>query len=563
MATRTLTVNLIGRADKLNRSFKNASRGADTMAGKMMKATRMAGLGFGALAGTAVGAAMALKPMIDKAASMEEALSKNRLLLGESSKAVEAFADTSLESFGVTNLAALQATGVFASLGDAMGMSEEASASMATTLTGLAGDLSSLHDVSVETALTALRAGLIGEAEPLRKLGILLDAATIKSKALTMGLVKNTKEALTPAIKSQAAYALILEKGAAAMGDFARTADSATNVSKILAGQWEQIQIQIGTALLPAFTAIVTHLVEEVMPSLEEFFEDPSWAAMGKLSAEALTSEFVKTSAGIFLDIAPWLINPVSAALSLGLGKLRELAVGSGDDVATAFTRGFAAAIEQFGRDNPDWYRGDWDPQASGTADGTAYGAAAALAAAGAMAPGPGFPPFGDDDGPSGFPMDPGERFPAPTIPTPLPPAGPQVPGPTIPAPTIPALPLPPAGPQVPGPTIPAPGAPVIPPAGPMVPAPTIPGPPSGFPMDPGERFPAPTAAGSELEKFLSVVGTTDWDNFLKAVASGGPPSTQITIQSTAVTGQEVVDAIGAHVDMNGPLPPHWQQSAN
>ena len=139
---------------------------------------------------------MALKPMIDKAASMEEALSKNRLLLGESSKAVEAFADTSLESFGVTNLAALQATGVFASLGDAMGMSEEASASMATTLTGLAGDLSSLHDVSVETALTALRAGLIGEAEPLRKLGILLDAATIKSKALTMGLVKNTKEAL-------------------------------------------------------------------------------------------------------------------------------------------------------------------------------------------------------------------------------------------------------------------------------------------------------------------------------------------------------------------------------
>ena len=50
-----------------------------------------------------------------------------------------------------------------------------------------------------------------------------------------MGLVKTTTDALTPAIKSQAAYALILEKGEIAMGDFVRTSDSATNQSKLLA----------------------------------------------------------------------------------------------------------------------------------------------------------------------------------------------------------------------------------------------------------------------------------------------------------------------------------------
>ena len=105
MATRTLTVNLIGRTDKLQRSFKNASKGADTMSGKMMRATRMAGIGFGALAGIAVGAAAALKPMIDKAASMEESLSKNQVVFGESSKAVEAFASRSLHAFGVSERA--------------------------------------------------------------------------------------------------------------------------------------------------------------------------------------------------------------------------------------------------------------------------------------------------------------------------------------------------------------------------------------------------------------------------------------------------------------------------
>jgi len=252
MATRTLTVNLVGRTDKLNRSFKNASRGADTMAGKMMKATRMASIGFTALGGVAVGAAMTLKPMIDKAASLEESLSKNRLMFGESSKAVEAFAETSLHSFGVTERAALEATGVFGNLGKAMNMSEAESASMATTLTGLAGDMSSLHDVRVEDALTALRAGLIGEAEPLRKFGILLDAASIKAKALELGLLKTTKEAVTPAIKSQAAYALILEKGEVAMGDFERTSDSATNKTKILAGEIDRVSTSVGEALLPA-----------------------------------------------------------------------------------------------------------------------------------------------------------------------------------------------------------------------------------------------------------------------------------------------------------------------
>ena len=38
---------------------------------------------------------------------------------------------------------------------------------------------------------------------------------------------------------------------------------------------------------------------------------------------------------------------------------------------------------------------------------------------------------------------------------------------------------------------------------------------------------------------------------------------TTIIINAPAVSGQEVVEAIGAHVDMNGPLPPHWQQGAN
>ena len=530
--TRTLTTNFVGRTKNLERSFKRVAKGSELMSDKMMRATRMAGIGFAALGGVAIGAAAALKPMIDKAAAMEEALSKNQLLLGESSKAVEAFADTSLESFGVTNLAALQATGVFASLGDAMGMSQEASASMATTLTGLAGDLSSLHDVSVETALTALRAGLIGEAEPLRKLGILLDAATIKTKALEMGLIKNTKDALTPAIKSQAAYALILEKGTTAMGDFARTSDSATNVSKQLAGQWEQIQIQIGTALLPAFTALVTHLVEEVMPAIEEFFEDPGWAALGELAGEAVTSGFAK-------GLAELAVSYTLAMASLGLlpaaNWLLNRWTKSGNDQGDALTLGFAATIEQFGRDNPDWYRGDWDPDASGTADGLGYAAAFAAAVEAddemrrIMQEGLDSL-FGALDG--GGAPDGGDLVPSP--------ASPDFPG---------------GGGDGGGGMGGGGGGPTLDPG-------QRGGGGGGMTMDPGQRAQAATASLTEEEALglLSgrFVGRFGGVTVVPDTPVGGGVVNNFNI--TGVSPDEVLQSIGQYVDMNGPLPDWWTQ---
>ncbi len=306
MATRTLTVNLIGRADKLNRSFKNASRGADTMAGKMMKATRMAGIGFTALGGVAVGAAMALKPMIDKASDVQESLSKNNVVFGESARAVEQFAERSLQAFGVTRREALEATGVIGTLGATMGMAEADSADMATTLVGLAGDMASFNNASIEETLTAIQSGLRGENEPLRRFGVLLDAATLKAKALEKGIIKSTKEALTPQAKALAAYALILEQTEVQMGDFERTSDGAANQQRLLAGAWDDLQVQIGEKLLPAFTRLVTWANNELVPAFQKIV-DFDWSELTFEDLEdALVEaekELIKVTAKIGVNI--------------------------------------------------------------------------------------------------------------------------------------------------------------------------------------------------------------------------------------------------------------------
>ena len=504
MAVRTFTANFVGRTTNLEKSFKRVAKGSSLMSDKLMKATRMAGIGFGALAGVAVGAAAALKPMIDKAASMEESLSKNRVVFGESSKAIEAFAETSLHSFGVTERAALEATGVIGTLGTAMGMTASDSAEMATTLVGLAGDMSSFNDASVEETLTAIQAGLRGEAEPLRRFGVLLDAATLKAKALQKGIITSTKEALTPQQKALAAYAVILEQTTVQMGDFERTADSATNQSKLLAGEWDAIQTQIGTALLPAFTAVVTHLNDEVMPSLREFFEDPGWAALGELAGEAITSEFSKKTVAVFEDGTSWFINPIGSAIQTGIPVIGNYFFGAGTDARTSFQRGIDAAEgSELGRLNPDWDRGDWET--AGSAAGAVF-----YGAAGAMVPSPLIPPG------AGV----------------VPPAGPPIFGP-------------------PG-TPPGAGGGFVPPAGP----------PTGGPPGTYSEFSPPSfTTGDELDAFYATLGITP---STPPAGSGHPagPTVNVVVNGV-VSGQEVVDAIGKYVDGNGPLPPHWQQGAN
>jgi hypothetical protein len=75
------------------------------------------------------------------------------------------------------------------------------------------------------------------------------------------------------------------------------------------------------------------------------------------------------------------------------------------------------------------------------------------------------------------------------------------------------------------------------------------------------------TGAGPSAEQ-LAGGGPTDAEILAWLGTSGaqqmigqGPPN--IVINAPAVSGQEVVEALGKYVDGNGPLPPHWQQSAN
>ncbi len=188
---------------------------------------------------------------ISAASNLNESLSKTRVVFGSASASVEQFAQGSARSLGISRQATLEATATFGNLFTAMRIAVGPAAEMSTAIVKLASDLASFNNTSPEEALIALRAGLVGEIEPLRKYGVNLNQATIEQRAMTLGLLKQG-ETITASAKAQAAYSIIMEQTKTAQGDFARTADGLANSQRTLKAVFDDVSASLGRALIPA-----------------------------------------------------------------------------------------------------------------------------------------------------------------------------------------------------------------------------------------------------------------------------------------------------------------------
>lgn len=238
-------------ADRTERTTRRTAGATGLLAGGLRSMAAGAAGAIGAYIGLDT-AVRVLGDSINLSTAVSESLSKNQVLFGESAKAVKAFSDTSAVSFGISQAAALEYTGVFGNLFRAVGVGEKSAAKSSVALTQLASDLASFNNTSIEDALEALRAGLVGETEPLRKFGVNLNDAQLRQEALRLGLIKTTKEALTPQAKALAAQRLIFKQTKKAQGDFSRTSGGLANQQRKLSAQVSDLKVQVGNQLAPA-----------------------------------------------------------------------------------------------------------------------------------------------------------------------------------------------------------------------------------------------------------------------------------------------------------------------
>ena len=255
---RTLKLNLLADVDQFSKSLKTADMDTQTFGKKLSKFGKNAAKAF-ALAGAAAGA-FAVKVGLDgvqAASDLNEEVSKAEVIFGDVSDEIKAFAKTADRALGLTQTEALKASSTFATFGKASGLAGKDLSKFSKGATVLASDLASFYNTNADEAITAIGAALRGESEPIRKYGVLLNDATIKAKAMEMGLYSG-KGALDLSAKSLASYQVILDQTKDAQGDFARTSDGLAGQQKILKAQFDNLKTTIGESLLPAFQNIVT-----------------------------------------------------------------------------------------------------------------------------------------------------------------------------------------------------------------------------------------------------------------------------------------------------------------
>ncbi len=219
-------------------------------------------------AAAAGGAAVALFGVkaVGAASDLGESTSKAGVLFGGAADSVEKFAATAAKSLGQSKAQATEAAGTFGNLFIAMGIGQQQSADLSISLVGLASDLASFNNSSPEDALEALRAGLLGEAEPLRKFGVQLSAARVQEEGVRLGLIKSANDVLPAAAKAQASYAIIMKDTTVAQGDFARTSNGLANQQRILTAQFQDFAATAGGIALPAVTKLFTAINAGLAP---------------------------------------------------------------------------------------------------------------------------------------------------------------------------------------------------------------------------------------------------------------------------------------------------------
>jgi hypothetical protein len=255
---RTLKLSLLADVDKFLKGMDKADNATQSFSGKIGKYSKAMAKSF-AIAGAAAGA-FAIKVGLDgvkSASDLNEEVSKAEVIFGDVSNEIKAFAKTADKALGLTQTEALKAASTFATFGKASGLVSKDLSKFSTGATKLASDLASFYNTNADEAITAIGAALRGEAEPIRKFGVLLNDSTLKAKAMEMGLYDGTG-ALDLQAKSLAAYQVILDQTKDAQGDFARTSDGLAGQQKILTAQLENLKTTMGANLLPVMLNVVT-----------------------------------------------------------------------------------------------------------------------------------------------------------------------------------------------------------------------------------------------------------------------------------------------------------------
>lgn len=312
----------VGKKGK--QSFKEIDDGLNNLQSALGDLASTIGLSFGLDSLIDFG-----KEAIGLASDIQEVQNVVDTSFGEMAGQVEEFAQTSIDSFGMSELTAKQTAGRFMSMSTALGLAQEQAADMALTVTGLTGDMASFYNVSQDVASTALASIWTGETESLKQFGIVMTQTNLEAYALSQGINKTWNE-MTQAEQVQLRYNYVMEQTALAQGDFIKTQDSWANQQRILSESTDALAASIGQGLMESLTPL-QGIIVDIVQSLLEFQESTGLLDdFFMILIGGVTGLIALKAASVIQTVAAAVMKMGSAAMLANLqGGLAAIAIGA------------------------------------------------------------------------------------------------------------------------------------------------------------------------------------------------------------------------------------------
>jgi hypothetical protein len=217
-------------------------------------------LGYLAVAGVLTGVvAKAFAGALKSASAFEEANSKFGVVFRGVSKEANAMRRELVDSYGVSTLAATEMLSGIQDFLVPMGIARDEASELSGNFAKLAVDIGSFNNAPTAEVLQAIKSGLAGQSEPLRRFGVDVSENTLKQMALAQG-IKLVNGRLDRSTRAQLLYQKIVEDSSDALGDFARTQNSTANIMKRAQAVWEDITLIFGQELAKEIQPVVDGL---------------------------------------------------------------------------------------------------------------------------------------------------------------------------------------------------------------------------------------------------------------------------------------------------------------
>lgn len=207
------------------------------------------------------------KQAIDTASDLLELDNVISVTFKESADDINDFADNVASRFGLTSNAAKEMAGSFGAILGASNITGEAQREMSKNLVALSGDLASFYNRSTDDMATKLQSALVGNADAVRELGVIMTETNLKAYALQSGITQDY-DSLNEATKATLRYNYVLNQMKNAQGDFAATSYSWANQVRTLSNNFKQLLSILGGGIIKALYTALTILNQIVSAAI-------------------------------------------------------------------------------------------------------------------------------------------------------------------------------------------------------------------------------------------------------------------------------------------------------